>query len=130
MPLSRPAPISDAEHHMRLQLLRENTEASGAAGVLLGSTESLRYFTGLVWHQSERLLGALVTPTTLTYIVPGFRRSRVESLPHLTGDIATWDEEESPAALIASLLGPSGRLALEDALPLFTYHALLAEPRR
>ncbi len=126
MPLSRPALISDAERQLRLQRLRENMEASGAAGVLLGSTESLRYFTGLVWHQSERLLGALVTPTTLTYIVPGFERSRVESLPHLTGDIATWEEDESPAALVASLLGANGRLALDDALPLFTYYALLA----
>lgn len=94
--------------------------------MLLGSTESLRYFTGLVWHQSERLLGAVVTPTALTYIVPGFEKSRVETLPHLPGEIATWEEEQSPSELVASLLGDKGKLALDDALPLFAYHALVA----
>jgi Xaa-Pro dipeptidase len=102
------------------------------AGVLLGSTESLRYFTGLVWHQSERLLGALITPTALYYIVPGFERSRVETLPHIPGEIVTWEEEQSPAAVVAALLGPKGRLAVDDALPLFVYHALAVsfEPDR
>ncbi|PLP61143.1 X-Pro dipeptidase [Mesorhizobium loti] len=120
----RPALISDAERRERLQSLRRKMETDGIAAVLLGSTESLRYFTGLVWHQSERLLGAVVTPTALTYIVPAFERSRVETLPHLDGDIATWDEEESPAALVGSLVGPRGVIALDDALPLFIYHAL------
>lgn len=121
----RPAAITDAERRDRLQRLREKMEADGVAAVLLGSTESLRYFTGLVWHQSERMLGALVTPTALTYIVPGFERSRVEALPHLAADIATWEEEESPAALVATLVGPRGSIALDDALPLFIYHALV-----
>lgn len=126
MPVSaRPASISDTERHARLARLRENMEAAGFSAVLIGATESLRYFTGLVWHQSERLLGALVTPTTLTYIVPGFERSRVETLPHLPGEIATWEEEESPARLIASLLGANDRLALDDALPLFAFHELV-----
>lgn len=120
----QPAPITDAERQLRLKRLREDMQAGGFAGVLLGSTESLRYFTGLEWHQSERLLGALVTPSSLAYVVPAFERSRVETLPHLPGEIATWEEEESPAALVSALLGPKGRLALDDALPLFAFHAL------
>ncbi|EJZ19988.1 Xaa-Pro peptidase family protein, partial [Rhizobium sp. Pop5] len=89
-------------------------------------TESLRYFTGLVWHPSERFLGALVTPTAIVYIVPGFERSRVETLPHLPGEILVWEEEESSAALILRLVGQGGALALDDGLPLFFYHALAA----
>ena len=65
----------------------------GIATTLLEPTESLRYFTGLVWHLIERLLGAVVTGDTLTYIVPGFERSRVETLPHLPADILVWEEE-------------------------------------
>lgn len=120
----RPASISDTERLQRLRKLREQMDINRVSAVLLGASESLRYFTGLVWHQSERLLGALVTPTALIYIVPAFERSRVETLPHLAGDIATWDEEESPAALVASLAGIKGHIALDDALPLFIYHAL------
>ena len=117
-------PISHEERAARLARLRSALTEKGIGAVLLGSTESLRYYTGLVWHQSERLLGAVVTPTALHYIVPGFEQSRVESLPHLPGEIHLWQEEEDSAALVASLLGPRDTLALDDALPLFVYHAL------
>jgi Xaa-Pro dipeptidase len=121
------AAITDEERRSRLSRLRERMQAHGIAATLLGPTESLRYFTGLVWHLSERLLGAVVTEDKLTYIVPGFERSRVETLPHLPGEIAVWEEEESPASLVSRLVGPSGKLALDDALPLAFYHAFTRE---
>ncbi|HEX8047204.1 M24 family metallopeptidase [Rhizobium sp.] len=128
MPWQHPVPrITEDERQLRLSKLRQSIEAEGLAGMLFGPTESLRYFTGLVWHLSERFLGALVTPTALYYIVPGFERSRVETLPHLPGEILVWQEEESSVALISSLVGGSDKLALDDDLPLFFYHALAAE---
>lgn len=102
-------------------------DENGLAGLLLGPTESLRYFTGLVWHMSERLLGALVTVDALYYIVPGFEASRVETLAHLPGEILVWEEEQSPAALVAGLIPTGGLLALDDGLPLFIYHAFAEE---
>lgn len=120
----RPAPISDAQRLQRLETLRRAMLDQDIAALLLGSTESLRYFTGLVWHQSERLLGAVVTQTGLHYIVPGFEKTRVDTLPHVEGDIHLWQEEESPAELVATLVGQKGRIALDEALPLFVYHAL------
>ena len=119
-----PALITQTERLERIGRLRQQMEQQSIVGVLLGSTESLRYFTGLVWHQSERLVGALITPTELHYIVPGFEKSRVDTLPHLPGAYALWQEEESPAAIVASIIGDKGRIALDDALPLFVYHAL------
>lgn len=119
-----PASISTAERLQRLERLRLAMREQDIDALLLGSTESLRYFTGLVWHQSERLLGAVITQSGLHYIVPGFEKSRVDTLPHIEGDIHLWQEEESPAELVARLVGPAGRIALDDALPLFVYHAL------
>jgi Xaa-Pro dipeptidase len=113
-----------AERLQRLSALRQSMTEAGVGAVLLGSTESLRYFTGLVWHQSERLVGAVILPDRLFYIVPGFEQSRVETLPRLEGDIAIWQEDEDSAALVASLLPQGARLALDDALLLFVYHAL------
>ncbi|SJZ66761.1 M24 family metallopeptidase [Consotaella salsifontis] len=124
--LPRPAAITDSERRQRLDQLRSAMEREGLSALLLGSTASLRYFTGLSWHPSERLLGALVTAETLTYIAPGFEVSRVESLPHLSGEIRAWQEDENPATLVRELARPSGRLALDDALPLSAYHALAA----
>lgn len=117
-------PIDNAERQERLARLQVALSASGCSGLLLGATESLRYFTGLVWHPSERLLGALVTPSALYYIAPGFELDRVDSLPRLPGDVLVWQEDESAADLVASLLPAGGKLALDDALPLFVYHAL------
>lgn len=120
----RPPNITDAERFERLDRLRAVMAERDIAALLLGSSESLRYFTGLIWHQSERLLGAVITPTGLHYIVPGFEKSRVDTLPHIAGDIHIWQEEEAPAALVASLVGPHGHVALDDALPLVMYHSL------
>src|SRR6218665_179716 len=125
MSWSHPVPkITDEERRARLARLQASLAEKGLGGLLLGSTESLRYFTGLEWHQSERLVGALVTQKSVTYIAPGFEQSRVESLPHLPGEIAVWQEDESSAALVASLMPATGKLALDDALPLFVYHQL------
>jgi len=123
----RPSPIPETERRERLSTLRSRMGAAGVDAVLLGSTESLRYFTGLVWHQSERLVGALITQADLFYIVPGFERSRVDSLPKLDGAIVTWEEDENSAETVAGLLSAEGRVALDDALPLFVYHALAKE---
>ncbi|MDP9811192.1 Xaa-Pro dipeptidase [Rhizobium tibeticum] len=121
------AAIKDGERHSRLSRLRDRMQANGVAATFLGPSENLRYFTGLVWHLSERLLGAVVTDEKLTYIVPGFERSRVEALPHLPGDILSWEEEENSVGLVARLVGASGKLSLDDSLPLAFYHAFAEE---
>ncbi|CDZ70563.1 Putative dipeptidase PepE [Neorhizobium galegae bv. orientalis] len=127
MAWSHPVPkITDDERRQRLARLQASLDEKGLGGILLGASESLRYFTGLVWHQSERLLGALVTPKSVTYIVPGFEQSRVESLSHLPGEIVVWQEDEASAALVAALLPSNVKVALDDALPLFVYHQLAA----
>jgi Xaa-Pro dipeptidase len=118
------ARITDEERQLRLARLRQGMEAAGLAAFLLGSTESLRYFTGLVWHASERFVGALVTPTKLIYIAPGFECSRLETLPRLSGDIAAWEEHESSAQLIAGLMPANGKLGLDEEIALFIYHPL------
>ncbi|MBM1169944.1 M24 family metallopeptidase [Microvirga arabica] len=126
MSWSHPVPrISDEERQQRIARLQASIEERGVSGLLLGSTESLRYFTGLVWRPSERLLGALVTLDGIYYIVPEFERSRVETLSRIHGEIVTWQEDESSAALIASLVQPGVKLALDDSLPLFVYHQLV-----
>jgi Xaa-Pro dipeptidase len=120
------APISKDERRQRLERLRAAMAERGISAILLGATRSLFYFTGLDWRPSERLLGALITPTGITYVAPGFERSRVEALAALPGEIAVWEEDENPYRLVASLLSPDAKVALDEQLPLFAFYGLAA----
>ncbi|TAJ57520.1 Xaa-Pro peptidase family protein [Brevundimonas sp.] len=123
-----PAPIGAAERQARLAGLRSGMEAAGVGTVLLGSTSSLRYFTGVDWYASERLVGALVHASGgLDYITPRFELEKVEGLISLPGDILTWEEDESPWQLVADRIGLAGRMAVDERMALAMYRSLRAE---
>lgn len=116
--------ITDDERSGRLRRLRSAMAERDVGAVLVGSTESLRYLTGLSWHGSERLTGAVVTADDLVYVTPGFERTRVETLPRLPAAIRVWEEEESSASLVAGLVPAGATLAVDDAVPAFLWHQL------
>ena len=123
-----PAPIGAAERQGRLAGLRRGMEAAGVGTLLLGSTTSLRYFTGLDWYASERLVGALVHASGgLDYITPQFELEKIEGLITLPGDILTWEEDESPWRLVADRIGARNRLAVDERIALTMYRSLRAE---
>ncbi len=119
-----PRPIGLAERKRRLEGLRALMDEAGLGAVLLGSTTSLRYFTGVVWHPSERFCGAIVHPDRLEYVAPRFELEKVAQLIGPRGDILTWQEEQDPYKLIAGRLPANSKLGLDDQLPLFMYRRL------
>lgn len=121
-----PPPIGDDERRRRIDALRLRMQRAGADAVLLGSTTSLRYFTGVQWSPSERFLGALVSADRIDYVAPAFEESKVESLITIPGELHLWQEEESPWRLIADRAG-TRTIALDGDLPLFMYRALRRE---
>ena len=125
---SVPAPIGEAERQVRLDGLRKGMQAEGVKNLLLGSTTSLRYFTGLDWYASERLVGALVHASGgLDYITPRFELEKVEGLISLPGEVLTWEEDESPWRLVADRIGTTGRMAVDERIALAMYRSLRAE---
>lgn len=123
-PLS-PPPIVAAERQARVERLAAAMDEAGLAAVLLGSTTSLRYFTGVAWSPSERLTGALIHANgAIDYICPAFEHDKVAGLITLPGGILTWHEEESPYALAAARLGPGARLGVDDQVALFVFLGL------
>lgn len=123
-----PPPIGAAERQARLAGLRQGMAAAGVETLLLGSTSSLRYFTGVDWYASERLLGALVHASGgLDYITPRFELEKVEGLITLPGEILTWEEDESPSRLVADRIGATGRMAVDDRIALALYRSLRVE---
>lgn len=121
MTFSAPAasPVSVDERHARILVLAEALKAQGLAAMLLGPTNSLRYYTGLDWHPSERLTGALVhSDGRVQYVCPRFELDKIAGVTGNTyavaGEILTWEEEESPYALVAGALAPDAHLAVDD----------------
>lgn len=120
-----PPPISLAERQARLDTLRSAMREAGLAAVLLGPTSSLHYFTGVKWSPSERLLGALVhADGALGYILPRFELEKVEGLISIPGEMLTWEEHESPSALVAQRLAGGGVIGADDGMQLFLFQAL------
>lgn len=125
---SVPAPVGVAERRARLAGLRKGMDAAGVEAVLLGSTSSLRYFTGLDWHASERLVGCLVHVSGgLDYIMPRFELQKIEGLISLPGELLTWEEDENPWRLVADQLGPAGLMAVDERMALAMYRSLRNE---
>jgi Xaa-Pro dipeptidase len=123
MPKS-PPPITQAERKTRLAALRQSMENAGAGAVLLGATSSLRYFTGMSWHPSERFCGALVHPDRLEYIAPRFELDKVAQIIGVPGEILTWEEHENPYRLIADRVAAPLRLAVDEQIALFMFLGL------
>ncbi|HEY2070925.1 MAG TPA: Xaa-Pro peptidase family protein [Rhizomicrobium sp.] len=123
MNIPRPPAITTDERRARVASLAGLMEREGFDAVLLGPTTGLRYFTGVSWHPSERFTGALIhRDGRLDYICPGFERDKVSGLVTLPGEMLTWEEDESPAKLIAGQV--KGTIGLDDQMALFFYRAL------
>ena len=130
MPNKLPPPppaIAQSERLARLDALRRLMDEAGVAAVLLGATASLRYFTGVSWHPSERFCGALVHADRLEYVAPRFELDKVGQLIGAPGEILTWEEDANPYRLIADRVGARDTLALDDQIALFMYRRLRGE---
>lgn len=114
-PVSAP-PVAEAEFTARLDGLRATMRGQGIGAVWLDASSSLTYYTGLALGLSERIHGALVPAEgPLTYLSPNFERPKLETLIRIPGEIAVWEEDEDPFALLAARA--SGRIALDPAMP-------------
>ena len=62
-----PPRIGENERRTRLAALCTLMNKQGFTATLIGPTSSLRYFTGVAWHPSERFTGVLV-PVSYTHL--------------------------------------------------------------
>ena len=125
---AEPAPgITIDERLTRLNKARRLTRDMGADAVLIGAGASLRYFAGLPWGASERLIGLLLPVTGAPILIcPYFERGSVEADMQIACDYRLWQEDESPHALIGQAMRDWGasRLAVDPAMSFEMVHRL------
>jgi Xaa-Pro dipeptidase len=116
-------PITADERRQRLDKARRLMAEQKIDAIILTGGTSLNYFTGIRWGNSERLTAAIIPKTGNPYIVtPAFEEDRTrEQLvggPMAHTDVAIWQEDESPFALVAQGLKDrgivSGRIGVEE----------------
>lgn len=120
-PRERPAAITPAEHRARIEAARRRTESLGADALIVGAGPSLRYFTGVPWGATERLV-ALIVPVSgePSLICPAFEQGSLEAALALPFPLRLWEEDEDPAALVADALPRGATIALDPLLPFQT----------
>ena len=116
---SDPAPVIGAgERSDRLVRARTLTAEQGADALLVTAGASLRYFTGVGWSPTERLV-ALLLPVDGEPIVicPAFERGSLLAELEIAADLRLWEEDEDPHALVVQALPAGATLALDPLLP-------------
>ncbi len=112
------APIGRDERHARMETARALTEGLGAIALLITAGPSLRYFTGVPWSPTERLV-ALLLPVAgrPRFVCPRFEQGSLDAVLDVDADLLLWEEHEDPAALVLDAVGPAATLALDPLLP-------------
>jgi Xaa-Pro dipeptidase len=125
----RPAPIAPTEFDARMEKARALMREAGMQALLVGAGASLRYFTGVGWGATERLV-AVILPVEgePVMICPAFEFGSLQAGLKITAEIRLWQEDESPAALVAWGLRERNvsTLGFDPALPFLAFDRIRA----
>ncbi len=121
---ARIVPITDDERRARLAKAQELMGKLKIDAIYMDGGSSLEYYTGMHWWTSERLMGMLLPKSgDPVYITPAFERSRALEQIRFGHDVRTWQENESPYALVAQVMRErhqgTGVLGIEEKVPFF-----------
>jgi Xaa-Pro dipeptidase len=127
-PWANPAPpIARKERLARIAKAQGLLANIGADAILVGAGPSLRYFAGVGWNPTERLV-AMILPRhgEPKMICPCFELGSLQASLGVEADVALWEEHENPYVLtVAELAGMGAKsLAIDPALPFFAFNGL------
>ena len=117
-------PISVDERHARIARAQKLMAEQRIDAIFMEGTASCFYYAAMRWGQSERAFG-LVIPARgeLAYVCPKFEEERALELIKFGKDVRTWEEDESPYALIAQIVRDRGithrRIGMEERVRFF-----------
>lgn len=129
-PWAQRAPVITREERVgRLERARELLAELGADALIVNAGPSLRYFTGLSWGATERLVAmALPRVGAPVLVCPTFELGSLRAGLGIEAEIRTWEEHENPYRLVADLLaeGQAKTVALDPMAPFFVLDGLRA----
>jgi Xaa-Pro dipeptidase len=122
-------PIADDERHARLARAQRLMTEQGIGALLIEPGSSMRYYTGVEWSRSERTFAMVIPPSGApAWVCPAFEEARARELIRFGDDVRVWQEEESPFAHIAAILGDlgaaRGKVGVEEQVRFFVMDGL------
>lgn len=121
------ARITADERNARLAHARTLLATLGADALVVYAGASLRYFSGLAWSPSERLVALVVRACGAPVLVcPQFELGTVQAGLGIDAELRTWEEHEDPYALVAEALHEQAArwVALDPQAPFFVVEGL------
>lgn len=117
-------PITTAERVKRVKKAKHLMQENNIDAIVIMGGSSLKYFSGITWGVSERMLALVIPREKDTFIVcPYFEESRameqIKDSPFANiKDILTWQEHESPYRLVIQGLRDrniaKGKIGIEE----------------
>ncbi|KZN44926.1 M24 family metallopeptidase [Pseudoalteromonas luteoviolacea] len=120
------APIAEEEFKARMERAQSYMREHNIDALYLNAGTNLKYFTGLSWSASERLVGAILPAQgQVRFIAPFFELGTINEYQIIKGEIHAWQEEESPYLLVGEVLKEMGiaqaaTLAIDESTAFFT----------
>ncbi|MFT2089774.1 M24 family metallopeptidase [Paraglaciecola sp. 2405UD69-4] len=98
-------PIEPKEHLERMAKAQAYMLAHNIDAIYLNAGTNLTYFTGMKWHASERMVGAILPAKgSIQYIAPYFEIGSLNGFKVIDGPIHGWQEHENPYRLFVDVL--------------------------
>ncbi len=105
--------IAAEEYQARIAHARALMQSQGVDALLVGAGTSLRYFAGVPWGATERLVALLLTREGEPLLVcPVFEEGSLDAVLKIPADKRLWEEHEDPHALVAGLMAERGARTL------------------
>ena len=128
-------PITLEERKGRIEKAQKLMRDHRIDAIYLEPGTSMFYYTAMRWGTSERMF-AMVIPARgeIAWVCPKFEEERARDLIKMgTGDIRTWEEDESPYQRVAEILKDrgvrTGAVGIEERVRFFLYDGIrLAAP--
>jgi Xaa-Pro dipeptidase len=105
--------ITRQERISRIERAQRLMADAGVDALLIGAGASLRYFTGIGWTPSERLVSILIPKRGEPVVIcPAFELGTLQADLGIDAEVRLWEEDESPSALVAQALREVGAASI------------------
>jgi Xaa-Pro dipeptidase len=97
-------PITEEERQQRLAGLQACMASHDLDAVIVTPGANMRYFFGLTWRETERLVCAVISRSTVIFVCPKFEDTALLAALSSPVDCVWWEEHEDPRQAVANVL--------------------------